>query len=134
MDVSVWTGGCLCGAIRFEARGTPGNPHTCACEDCRRHTGSPLTAWVDFPADQVQWVGPGGAPSRYRSSAQSTRAFCAQCGSTLGAIDDAPVVALLTGAFDASHAPALAPRDQSFVDGQPDWLAVTLAVNTPAAR
>ncbi|MCF7749964.1 GFA family protein [Bacillus subtilis subsp. subtilis] len=130
MDVPVWTGGCLCGAIRFHAHGTPDNAHTCACDDCRRHSGSMTVAWVEFPAGQVHWTGAGGAPSRYRSSAHSTRAFCPRCGSSLGAMDDAPVIALLTGVFDVPHHPALAPTAQSFEDGQPAWLQVNLA---PAA-
>lgn len=54
-------GGCLCGAIRFIATGTPTDPHTCSCEFCRRHSGALTLAWVEFDRDDVRWVGPGGA-------------------------------------------------------------------------
>ncbi|WP_238348158.1 hypothetical protein [Pseudomonas mosselii] len=40
-------------------------------------------------------------------------AFCATCGSSLGAIDDAPTVALLLGSFDAKGDQALRPARAS---------------------
>lgn len=114
-------GGCLCGAIRFEAVGQPGNPHACSCESCRRHTGAPSVGWVEYPRSMLRWTGPGGAPAVYRSSDYSSRAFCPHCGSSLGAIDDAPTVALLIGAFDEHRDPALRPDGHSFEDGRPSW-------------
>lgn len=121
---AIFTGGCLCGAIRFEAVGTPGNPHTCSCETCRRHTGSLTAAWVEFPRDAVAWTGPGGAPSLHRSSERSSRSFCPRCGSTLGAVDDAPVVALLVGSFDKPYRAALRPTRHSYRSGRPRWWRV----------
>lgn len=114
-------GGCLCGHIRFTARGKPGNPHTCSCETCRRHSGALTVVWVEFPAADVAWMGPGGRPSTWRSSGWSSRAFCPRCGTTLGAIDDAPTVALLTGAFDRPHLRAFAPTGDSWVSRRPRW-------------
>jgi hypothetical protein len=88
---------------------------------CQRHSGALTLAWVEFPADSVTWTGPGGAPATYRSSDFSSRAFCATCGSTLGAIDDAPVVALMLGVFDHPGADELKPTAHSYADGCPDW-------------
>jgi hypothetical protein len=114
-------GGCLCGHIRFRATGAPGFPHSCSCRMCQRHTGSLTAVWVEFPREAVEWTGPGGAPSVFRSSGASSRAFCPQCGSSIGAIDDAPVVALLTGAFDKPHLKALVPQSHSYVSSRPKW-------------
>jgi hypothetical protein len=114
-------GGCLCGFIRFRASGEPELPHTCSCEMCRRHSGALTVAWVEFPATAVDWTGKGGKPVTWRSSEASSRAYCPQCGSTLGAIDDAPVIALTVGAFDDAGQAALKPTDHSFVDKRPDW-------------
>jgi hypothetical protein len=114
-------GGCLCGAIRFRTTGAPGQPHTCSCDSCRRHSGALTLSWVEFPASSVEWIGPGGKPSTWRSSAYSSRAFCRACGSTIGAIDDAPVVALVTGAFDKAHLKAFAPVYHSYVSRRPRW-------------
>jgi hypothetical protein len=67
------------------------------------------------------WTGPGGAPAVWRSSDRSSRAFCPVCGSSLGAIDDAPVVALLTGAFDKPHLKELKPESHSYKGARPKW-------------
>ena len=79
---------------------------------CRRHTGAPVAAWVEFPAKAVAWSRP---PSLWRSS----RAFCGACGSSLGAVDDAPVVALLVGGFDRAGDAALAPTAHAFRASRP---------------
>lgn len=119
------TGGCLCGAVRFAAHGVPGFPHTCSCAQCRRHSGALTVAWVEYPAEAVVWTGPAGAPARWRSSAGSSRGFCPTCGSTLGALDDAAVVALVVGAFDVPDDPALWPESHSFAASRPGWWSVS---------
>ena len=116
-----FTGGCLCGGIRFTALGPANNPHTCSCKSCQRHTGALTAAWVEFPSASVTWTGPGGAPATWRSSDVSSRAFCPRCGSSLGAIDDASTIGLLVGTFDDSHARELKPEDHAFADGRPIW-------------
>lgn len=116
-----YTGGCLCGATRFEATAPAAKPHTCSCKMCQRHTGALTVAWVEFPKEAVRWTGPSGAPSTYRSSPQSSRAFCARCGSTIGAIDDAPVIALLVGSFDRANAKELMPTYHSYRSARPRW-------------
>ncbi len=118
---ATYRGGCLCGAIRFQATGPAANPHTCSCKWCQRHTGALTAAWVEFPKQAVTWMGPGGAPATYRSSDYSARAFCPVCGSSLGAIDDAPVIALLLGAFDTPIRRELRPASDSFRSGRPKW-------------
>ncbi|WP_411753572.1 GFA family protein, partial [Serratia sp. (in: enterobacteria)] len=49
-----FSGGCLCGAIRFKAT-SPANPHTCSCDICQKHTGAQSAAWIEFSASNVQW-------------------------------------------------------------------------------
>lgn len=114
-------GGCLCGHIRFRATGEPGSPHTCSCAMCRRHTGALTAVRVEYPREAVAWTGPGGAPATYRPSAGSSRAFCPVCGSSIGALDDAPTVALLTGAFDAPDLAELKPLSRSHEGARPGW-------------
>jgi hypothetical protein len=120
-SAKTYKGGCLCGYIRFEAKGVPGKPHTCSCKMCQRHTGSLTASWVEFAKDEIRWTGPGGQPSTFRSSDYSSRAFCPQCGSSLGAIDDAPVVALLIGTFDKNAGLELMPTYHSYRGGRPKW-------------
>jgi hypothetical protein len=114
-------GGCLCGNVRFIATGVPDFPHTCSCRMCQRHTGSLTASWVEFPRDAVEWNGPGGKPTVFRSSEKSSRAFCSVCGSSIGAVDDAPVIALLTGIFDKPHLKVLKPASHSYKGSRPKW-------------
>jgi hypothetical protein len=123
---TTYVGGCLCGAIRFRATGPALAPHTCSCRLCQRHSGALTVAWVEFPRDKLEWTGPGGAPATWRSSSRSARAFCPTCGSSLGAIDDAPVVALALGAFDTAGRKELAPASHAYVTPRPRWWHVTI--------
>ena len=119
MKPTTYTGACLCGHIRFEASGVPGVPHTCSCKMCQRHSGALTLAWVEFPKDAVRWL--GEAPATYRSSAASSRAFCPRCGSTIGAIDDKPTIALVLGIFDPPLRATLKPMSHAFKGGRPRW-------------
>ena len=123
-------GGCLCGHIRFTATGIPNKPHTCSCKFCQRHSGSLTQAWVEFEKDQVKWDGPGGAPSLWRSSDYSSRSFCSVCGSTLGAIDDEPIVALVLGSFDSPNRKELRPMSHSYISKKPKWWRVEIDENS----
>jgi hypothetical protein len=99
---------------------------------CQRHSGALTLAWAEFPRDRVHWTGPGGAPATWRSSGKSSRAFCPTCGSTLGAIDDAGIVALVIGSFDTPNRKALAPVGHSYVSRRPRWWHVAIG-DTPGA-
>lgn len=75
------TGGCACGAVRYEATGTPSNTMVCHCRTCRRVSGAPVVAWVTFDRAMFQFT--SGEPAYYRSSAPVRRAFCPACGTHL---------------------------------------------------
>lgn len=75
------TGGCMCGAVRYEAVGEPLCVGYCHCHSCRRHTGAPVVTFVVFEADKVRF--PKRDRSIYRSSPGVKRGFCDQCGTPL---------------------------------------------------
>lgn len=77
-----YTGGCLCGAIRYEVDATPEWLSHCHCLMCRKQTGAVLATYVRFPADTVRWL--TCEPTRYQSSGDVQRSFCPTCGSTIG--------------------------------------------------
>jgi len=126
MAATGYEGGCLCGHIRFRATGPAGSPHTCSCRMCQRHSGALTLCWAEFPPGHVDWTGPGGPPATWRSSKGSSRAFCPTCGSTLGALDDSGVVALVIGSFDAPDRQALAPVGHSYASRRPRWWHVAI--------
>lgn len=75
------TGGCMCGAVRYEASGDPISVIFCHCESCRRHSGAPVVALAGFKRDQVRF--PKGERATYESSPGVARGFCANCGTSL---------------------------------------------------
>lgn len=75
------TGGCLCGAVRYEAIGKPLAVAYCHCASCRRHTGAPVVAWVAYESEMVRH--PTGQRKIYNSSPGVGRAFCEECGTPL---------------------------------------------------
>jgi len=80
-DQEALTGGCLCGAVRYEATGTPGLSAICHCHMCQRATGGPFMPVMFMPTDAVKVT--KGEPHVYPSSPTSNRIFCGRCGSPL---------------------------------------------------
>lgn len=62
-----------------------------------------------------------GPLSVWRSSEKSSRTFCPVCGSSPGAVDDAPMATLLTGVFDKPHLKELKPGSHSCKGARPKW-------------
>jgi hypothetical protein len=74
------TGGCHCGAIRYEVSGKPVNHALCHCTDCRRASGAPMVGWLMVANEQLAIE---GEPATYASSEHARRHFCIQCGTGL---------------------------------------------------
>jgi hypothetical protein len=75
------TGGCLCGAVRYEARPTHREGYYCHCRMCQLAFGNTRAAFVNLRKDEVRWT--HGAPSHYASSKFARRGFCGHCGTPL---------------------------------------------------
>jgi hypothetical protein len=80
------TGGCHCGAIRYEVAGEMLVHALCHCTDCRRHAGAPMVGWAMYPLDTVKVT--RGEPKVYASSEHGRRHFCADCGTGLFYINE----------------------------------------------
>ncbi len=118
-----WTGGCLCGAVRYRAAADPVRAVICHCGTCRKVSGAAFLSFVHFPKDAFTWT--SGAPTRYRSSAYAERGFCPQCGSTLtmheDVLDDRVQVSL--GSLDRPE--AVRPNDHVWSESQLPWLVIS---------
>lgn len=104
------TGGCMCGAVRYEAVGGPTAVAHCHCESCRRHSGAPAVTLVSFEESRVRFT--KGDRAIYKSSPGVRRAFCSQCGATLtweGAYAGKSLIEFHIGTLDDPNAvvPAL---------------------------
>ncbi len=100
------TGGCMCGAVRYEATGAPLSTIHCHCTSCRKHSGAPVVTLVGYKADQVNFT--KGERKIYESSKGVGRAFCGLCGTTLTWEGDGgelgPLVEFLISTLDDPNA------------------------------
>jgi hypothetical protein len=78
---NAYTGGCLCGRIRYRASGKPSDETHCHCEICRRASGAAFVSWATFKTADFAFT--KGRPARYDSSGIAFRQFCANCGTQL---------------------------------------------------
>ena len=80
------TGGCRCGAVRYEADGEVAHHALCHCRDCQMAHGAPMVGWMAFKAELVRFS--GAEPVRYTGPSGSTRSFCGTCGTPLGFVNE----------------------------------------------
>jgi hypothetical protein len=77
------TGGCQCGALRYEITQEPQMVYACHCTDCQRMTSSAFSMAVVLPAEAFRLV--AGEPRAIQRAADSgrvtTRWVCPDCGS-----------------------------------------------------
>jgi hypothetical protein len=115
----MYSGRCLCGAVRFEAKGPPKWVRWCHCESCRRHSGAPSNVFVSFEKEAVSVV--EGTITEFNSSPGVSRGFCARCGSTLTCsnVKLPTETHFYVGAFE--RAAELAPKGQLFAGERLPW-------------
>lgn len=71
------SGSCLCGDIRFVAKGARSTMSVCHCEMCRRWCGGPL---FSVHVDAIEYEG-DARPVIFASSKVAERGACGRCGS-----------------------------------------------------
>jgi hypothetical protein len=117
-EPSLVRGSCLCGDVRWQARGPFSLMSHCHCSMCRKAHGAPFATYVGAPADTFELLAGSERIGAYRSSPQTERRFCTRCGSVVpgqpgkrlafmpvGSLDDDPGVRPLMHIFAADKAP-----------------------------
>jgi len=121
--MSIQSGHCLCGAVRYEGKGARGRIHVCHCTDCRRWSGGPsfnvgFANGIDIAGlGQVTW---------FRSSDWAERGSCRSCGSTLfyRLLDDPASINVSVGSLD--DATGIGEIEEHiFIDSKPDYYDLT---------
>jgi hypothetical protein len=94
-DNSRLTGGCQCGAVRFQAESL-GRATICHCRMCQKAFGSFFGPLVTTKT--LIWT--RGAPKYFQSSNNVRRGFCGECGTPLVYDYGSPDLEIAIGAFD----------------------------------
>src|SRR5262245_23711384 len=80
-----FTGGCACGAIRYESTTEPMEMFHCHCRDCQQSSGGPFSSFVIVPAEAFKLL---QGSLRFHASpstrgGKTNRGFCLECGSPI---------------------------------------------------
>jgi len=131
------SGGCACGAIRYECDADPVIMMNCHCRDCQKASGSAYAAIVVVPKGAVKIR---GEPRYHKVVAQSgkvtQRGFCPNCGSQIilmserrpdalglqaGSLDDPSTYQPIMDVFTSSSQPwdHMDPKVQKHSHGLP---------------
>lgn len=122
MPAMSYSGGCLCGRVRYQARGEASNLCFCHCESCRRAAGVPMVPWGTFAAQNFSIM--QGRLAEYRSSPAVTRGFCADCGTTLTYRNDARGGEIDVTLSSLDDPEALTPQMHIWVEDKPSWVII----------
>jgi hypothetical protein len=125
-DEARYTGGCLCGALRYEAEGSPSFSGFCYCADCRKASGSGFIPFMGFASAAVRF---SGETRQFRSTSfrgtDAVRNFCPVCGGLVfgGEVGRDTSHTIYAGSLDD---PTLFhPTIAIFVRDRPAWVVIS---------
>jgi hypothetical protein len=117
-----YSGGCLCGRLRYEAEGDPLLSGHCYCSDCRKASGSGFIPFMGFSSTAMRF---SGEARQFRSTSfrgsDAVRNFCPACGGLVfgGEVGKDVSHTIYAGSLDD---PSLFhPTIAIFARDRPDW-------------
>jgi hypothetical protein len=115
------TGGCGCGAVRFEIDAPLVSALYCHCTRCQRRSGTAAAASARVAAGSLRIVRGEEHLRRWTPEGGLAKEFCGECGSALFASDpqSGEVMVVRLGAFDAD--PGVRPAARQFVADAAAW-------------
>jgi hypothetical protein len=117
-----FSGGCLCGAVRYESSAEPAVMGHCHCIDCRKSSGTGHCSHMMAPAAAVKMT---GKVSTYDKAADSgnvvTRAFCPVCGSAVYSTNTAMPGALFIRASSLDDPEVFKPQVVVYAARAASW-------------
>ena len=115
------TGGCLCGAVRFEVTEEPEYASYCHCTRCQRRSGTAASANARAEAGAVRVLRGEDELRVWLPEAGREKIFCARCGSALFSRDPGSedYTGVRLGAIDGD--PGIRPESHAFVAYAASW-------------
>jgi len=142
------SGGCLCGAVRYECNAEPLGTAICHCTHCQKVSGSAFSVNVVVPAPSLTWAGQSLASyaDKGESGKPLSRKFCRNCGSSLatetealpgaiivkaGTLDDKSWLKPNYGPTPRSHGYELSQARRHFQKAEPEDQAIRMMSALP---
>ena len=118
------SGGCGCGAVRFELTEPPVSAHYCHCTRCQRRTGTAASASARVEPKSFCILTGIEHMRAWRPADGWEKWFCGECGSALFSKDprDETLMSVRLGAFDSD--PQIRPSMRQFVAYAAPWEAI----------
>lgn len=121
MSDYIHTGGCHCGAVKYEAAGPLRDIVICHCGECQRLNGS--AGWHSRAMNDRLSVTEDRGLAWYRITDRARRGFCRECGSPLfWQIDEQDSTGIVAGSLD--DASDIAPIGHIFVRDKAPYYAI----------
>jgi hypothetical protein len=115
------TGGCMCGAVRYEVDAPLEAAGYCHCTRCQRRSGTAASVTARARPGSFRVVDGEDRVAVYWPEQGFGKAFCSTCGSALWSLspDDPPLVSPRMGTFDGD--PGVRPSYRQYVDYAAAW-------------
>jgi hypothetical protein len=91
--MTVHKGGCFCGAVEIEVRGSPEAMGYCHCSSCRSWSAAPVNAFTLYKPDNVAITKGVDHVARFMKTNRSGRQYCKTCGGHI--MTDHPLMGLV---------------------------------------
>ena len=120
-----FTGGCLCGAVRYAADAEPLFVGICHCRNCQRASGTAFATAIGIPEAALAVTGTVKTfTDRGESGKAMQRRFCPDCGSSLFAVAEAMPGAVMVLAGTLDDPSWVQPAVEIFCDSAQPWVAL----------
>jgi hypothetical protein len=117
----MYSGSCLCGAVRYEIDGPIDRTSNCWCTMCQKQHGAAFGPYGNIAADALKFVQGLDAITRYASSPSVERTFCKVCGSNLTwQMHASRRIAVTLATFDTPYEGKV--THNLHFDSKPGWL------------
>ncbi|MEM1310977.1 MAG: GFA family protein [Cyanobacteria bacterium P01_H01_bin.153] len=113
------TGGCFCGAVRYQVSAPLKAGRSCHCSRCRKAFSGAGSAYAEVQADTFAWVSGEALLTKYETGPGWGMGFCGQCGSTICGLREGQVHGVTLGSVDGD--PGVEIEMHIFVGSKAPW-------------
>jgi hypothetical protein len=112
------TGGCQCGAVRYQWLEKPAFSSVCYCRMCQKASGQAFMGLTGGKKEHLKWT--RGQPAIFKSSSLAERGFCNQCGTPLTyAFEGTGNISVAINSLDDPE--AMPPNKQYGIESKVSW-------------